>query len=88
LSLDRLFHGLFAANSAQARGFSGLSVSLVVHVRTMLGLRSGTGVANEGDLYRVLVESRTHDAVAHTRRVRIASCFTVWPIVWLMVLIP
>ena len=45
-------------------------------------------MANEGDLYRVLVESRTHDAVAHTRRVRIASCFTVWPIVWLMVLIP
>ena len=37
----------------------------------MLGLRSGTGVANEGDLYRVLVESRTQSL---TRAVRIASC--------------
>jgi hypothetical protein len=49
----------------------------------MLGLRE-RNVSNEGDLYRVLVESRTQSL---THAIRIASCFTVWPIVWLMVLI-
>jgi hypothetical protein len=69
---------LIAANSALRLQRS--AVSFVVHVRTMLGLRtwlrsllrrSGTGVANEGDLYRVLVESRTQSltrAASESRR--------------------